>query len=868
MPEPDVRTPTPFVGREPELSQLHQVLQTVVNSKNPLFLLVQGDYGVGKTELVNHFLTEASLLNSQILIGRGNCGIENELSGLTPFRQLFSSLTDQDTNPHLALNNLLRFAVEVAPAWLDIPTAGAASAAIKTVEAGQKLVRGSTFSLENVYVQFTNALSRLAEKHPIIAFIDDLHWADASSLGLLFHLARNLQDRAVLFVMTYRPVEAMESSTNAALFRTIRANLIRFGAVELEIKLGISVASYVNQRYPLNAFPSDLLGRVEAQTGGHALFVSQVFSLWEEKRTIAAAPTARGWAEWRVVDDASTDLAVPQKLGEILAERIRSMADELREALVCASVEGDDFTVQTIARLRHLDEVEACDNLELLDHHYYLVQENGTKQIGPNVLDFYRFAHRFFREHIYIQLHPLKKRALHKHVGECLEALYTDRSEIAGQLARHFREALDWMKSAQYALMAARFEQSRYAWEEGERWCEKGLELVDKLPANTETAQLQMSLLEQSGYGHNITGRYSIADKKYRKALILAQQLGDAVRTAQLCNKLNNVCCNEGQYDEAVRLLDQARQILIDGAISLGELHIEIESNWAFTQARLGKHDLAVATLGKALSDAQTLPQTLALDSVKREIYVSLGVVLNDLNRYEESIAAYQEGIKIDEKLGLENRLVSDLISLADTYMRMGELNQSMINAVRGEEIARRVGDLDGIAFAKTGKGDTLLALANPRDAIRELTEAIAVMEQIGALWYISHTLATLALAYRAVSDLDTAYQKAVCGLEYAERTKYQFELGYALDALAQVEAARQEWEPARLHFAQAIAAYQESSSRHYAGRSQSHFAEMLIAQGNREDAVRLLKAAMEVFQELGLSREVTKTRELLTAAA
>jgi predicted ATPase len=211
----------------------------------------------------------------------------------------------------------------------------------------------------------------------------------------------------------------------------------------------------VAQRYPLNAFPSDLINRVQELTGGHALFASQVFSLWEDKGTIAASPTFNGLSEWRVVDNADVKFVIPQTLGEVLAERIRSMSDELREVLVYASVEGEDFTVQTIARLRQLSELKACDSLELLDHHYYLVQEDRTKQIGPNVFDFYRFAHRFFREHVYSQLAAGKKRVLHKQVAECLEALYTNRSEIAGQLARHFREAFDLMKSAQYALMAA-----------------------------------------------------------------------------------------------------------------------------------------------------------------------------------------------------------------------------------------------------------------------------------------------------------------------------------------------------------------------------------------------------------------------------
>jgi len=871
MPEPIVKPAMPFVGCEPELHQLHHALQTVVNSKKPNFVLIQADYGVGKTALVEHFLTEVSSQNPHILIGLGKCAMEKEFSGLVPFAQLFTSLTNQGVKRLVVMGDLFKFAKEVAPAWLDIVTAGAASATVKTVDASRKLIGSSTFSQENVFVQFTNALSRLAEKHPVIAFIDDLHWADASSLGLLFHLARNLQDRAVLFIITYRPVEAMETGVNAATFRDIRANLFRYGAIELEIKQGIDVAQYVAKRYPLNAFPSDLIKRVQELTGGHALFASQVFSLWEDKGTIAAIPTSSGLSEWRVVDNADVNFVIPQTLGEVLAERIRSMSDELREILICASVEGEDFTVQTIAHLRELNDLKACDDLELLEHHYYLIQGKGPKQIGLNVLDvldFYHFAHRFFREHVYNQLAPSKKRILHKQVGECLETLYTDRSEIAGQLARHFREALDLMKSAQYALMAARFEQSHYAWEEGERWCEFGLELVEKLPSNMETIRLQMSLLEQSGYGHYSTGHYSIADERYRKVLTLAQQLGDPVRIAELCNKLNNVCVNEGQYEESVRLLDQAKQILSDEAIPLGELQLDIEANWAFAQARLGKTDLAVSTFRKALSDAQTLPQTLTLDFVKREIYSGLSVALSDLNRYEEIFATLQECAKIDERPGRENKLSTDLINRAYVDLQMGELNQSMANAISGEEIARRVGDLDCVAFAKTIKGETFLTLGNPRDAISELTEAIAIAERIGALWYISHMYAVLALAYRAVSDLDTAYQKATCGLEYAGRTEYQSELGYAIDALAQVEASRQEWEPALLHFAHAISDFQECGSRHYEARSQRHLAEMLIAQGNRQEAIKLLKAAMEVFQELGLSHEITKTQELLNTAA
>jgi eukaryotic-like serine/threonine-protein kinase len=189
----------PFVGRESELHQLHQAFQSVINSCKPKLVLIQADYGVGKTVLVEHFLAEISSQNPTVLIGRGKCSMENEPSGLIPFGQLFTSLTNQGARQLVFIGDLYKFAKDVAPAWLDIVTAWIAGATVKTIEATRNLLVKNTFSQENVFVQFTNAISRLAEKYPVIAFIDDLHWADASSLGLVFHLVRNLHNRKILF---------------------------------------------------------------------------------------------------------------------------------------------------------------------------------------------------------------------------------------------------------------------------------------------------------------------------------------------------------------------------------------------------------------------------------------------------------------------------------------------------------------------------------------------------------------------------------------------------------------------------------------------------------------------------------------------
>jgi predicted ATPase len=868
MSEPTVKPSVLFVGRETELQQLHQALRSVISSGKPQFVLIQGDFGVGKTALVEHFLAQVTAQKPSILIGQGKCAMETELGGLIPLSQLLASLTEKGVQRGVVIGDLWKFVKEVAPAWIDIFTVGAASAAVKTVEEGKKLLGHSAYSQENVFVQFTNALSRLAEKQPVVTFIDDLQWADASSLRLLFHLARYLQDHAVLFVCTYRPVEAMETSPNAKLFRDIHANLIRYGATELEMHKGINVTEYVAQRYPFNVFSSDFIAHVQELTGGHALFVSQLFSLWEETGVIASAPAPDGQPVWGLERDVEAYLAIPPTVSEVLKERIRLIEDELREILTFASVEGEDFTAQVIARLCQLDESDVYDSLDTLERRYLLIREQGTRELKTTVLDLYRFAHRFFREYIYSnQVRGGKRRVLHRQVGECLEVLYSDRYDIAGQLALHFHEAFEPMKSARYALMAAQFEQSRYAWTEGERWCEFGLELSNRLPDNANMKHPRLDLLEQSADGYYYSGKYSQADQRYRAALDLAQEIpADAERRANLCERLADTCWYEGKYDEIAPLLNQGIQILDDHVIPFGEIHVKLELQQGFMQAHHGDNDLAVQSLHKTLADAENLPQTLTLTHAKARGYNWLAIALGNLNRYSESSAAYQRAIEIADAVGAKSLALTSLLNLAIDYTNQGRLDESEDLISKCLEIAQLIGDLDSEADARSNRVTILLSRGKPREAIDELGQAMALLDQDS--WQMSYMYADLAMAHLALSDLETAYQEAARGVAYAEETSGQNELSYALDALAQVEAARQDWESAVQHFNQAIITYQQAGDRHFTARVQRHLAEALLQQGEQQEAVELLETALATFQELGLTHEIAETQRLLEKAS
>jgi adenylate cyclase len=862
MPLPNLQPPIPFVGRDEELLKLHEALRSTLANRRPTLVLIQGDFGVGKTALVEQFLSDILRGNRNMLIGQGRCSMENELSGLTPFSQLLTSLTQEAFQQRVLSGSFAEFIKEVAPAWIDIFTGGVVGAVITTIEESKKLLGGGEFRQENVFLQFTNALRRLADKRPIVAFIDDLHWADASSLRLLFHLARNLGEYPLLFLCLFRSVEAFETSTNVEIFREVYGNLMRYGALEIDLRQGISVAAYVMRRYPLNHFSARLIEEVQTETEGHALFVSQLFTLWEETGVITSAPSPDGRPVWGLARAAEALPKIPSSMSSVLEERLRLMEAELREVLNTAAVEGVDFTAQVIARLAELDEMRTIDDLDTLAQAYKLVESEDSANVTIAAVDFYRFVHRFFREYVYSKLSPAKRRLLHLRVGETLEALYENRSHIAAQLALHFDTAREPFKAATYALLAAKVEQTHYTWAEGERWCEKGLAWVAKRPRDPQMRRLQLDLLEQSAHGYQSAGQDALADQRYRAALALAEELiVEPELIVNLCSKLVFICDSENRLDEAIAFLAHGKQILVDYHVPFGEPHIKLEVLTGLVEMRQGQNEVAVETLQRTIEEASKLPQTHALQDAIAKAYNWLGVALSNLSSLDAT-TAFETAIAIAAGIGERALAATYLLNLADDYVYQGKLNESEARLAQADELAREIGDEGSKAYVRATRGRIFIERGQAEKAVGELSQAIAESDELGQAWNMPWMHADLALAYVALGQLDLALEQAKKGITYAEGNHFAF--GYAHDALARVEAARQNWDAANKHFNSAITTLQELGDRAFAAQVQCRYAQTLLLQNRRGEAIELFRAVLETFDDLKLQEEVIAIRHLL----
>ena len=266
---------------------------------------------------------------------------------------------------------------------------------------------------------------------------------------------------------------------------------------------------------------------------------------------------------------------LPACVEAVISERIGRLAELLQAVLRVASVEGEVFTAEVIARVRAVDAGELVGRLSSeLDRRHRLVHAHGIQRMDGQRLSRYRFRHILFQRYLYGGLDEVERAHLHQAVGTALEALYKDQIEemaaIAGQLARHFEEAGIADKAISYLCRAGEGAVQLSAYEEGIAHLTKGLALLVALPdLATEDQRLeraQQELALQLALGTAWVGRKAYgpqAESAYTRARELCQQLGE---TSHLCLVLGRL-----SISHYVRSEHQKARELAEEALSLAQ---------------------------------------------------------------------------------------------------------------------------------------------------------------------------------------------------------------------------------------------------------------------------------------------------------
>ena len=479
-------TPAPFVARERELAQLGGFFDLVLAGQG-CAVFVTGEAGSGKTALVQEFTRRAQEAHPDLLVASGNCNAHTGIGDpYLPFREILGLLTGDIearwtagtiTREHARrLWNTLPLAaqalVEAGPDLIDTFVPGAALVGRATACAPgpvdwlarldelveRKAVGPGAPSPQqsDLFEQHSRVLQLLAQQAPLLLVLDDLQWADAGSINLLFHLGRQLVSSRIMIVGAYRPEEVASGRDGKRhpLEPVVNEFQRDFGHITVDVDQAESrgfVEAFLDTEPNRLRLPfREMLYR---QTRGHPLFTIELLRGMQERGDLVQDQEGR-WVEGPALDWET----LPARVEAVIAERMGRLPKPLQETLRAASVEGEVFTAEVVAQVQGANEQEIIRRLSgELGRQHRLVAAQSLQRVGSQCLSRYRFRHFLFQKYLYDHLDPVERAHLHEATGSLLETLYRERvavgealelgaqfppvAEGAVQLARHFQAA-------------------------------------------------------------------------------------------------------------------------------------------------------------------------------------------------------------------------------------------------------------------------------------------------------------------------------------------------------------------------------------------------------------------------------------------
>jgi DNA-binding CsgD family transcriptional regulator/tetratricopeptide (TPR) repeat protein len=432
-----------FVGRERELRRVSAALDHALAGE-PAIFLVAGEAGIGKTRFMSEVATLARASGFRVLQG-GCLPVGAEGLPFGPIVEAFRGIAE--TLPPTTVAELVGTGrEELARVMPDLR--GPSSA-------GQDADVSPGRAFEHILL-FVSRLARLA---PVALFLEDIHWADRTTLDFLTFAVRNLRDAPIVLVATYRSDELNRRHA----LRPVLAELERGGRAEriaLEAFGRREVASQLEGILGTEPDP-DLIESVFARSDGNAFFAEELVAAGES-------------------------LDLPDSLQDLLLVRLATLDDRTQQVVRVASVAGPRFDVPTLATVAGTtnDEIYAVLRSAVDAHILALAADAGRETFA--------FRHALVQEAIYADLLPGERTRLHSEFARVLteEAGAGPDAAQATALAYHWHAAHDLPRAFEASVRAGLAADAMYATADARSNYERALELWDKVPDATARSPL------------------------------------------------------------------------------------------------------------------------------------------------------------------------------------------------------------------------------------------------------------------------------------------------------------------------------------------------------------------------------------------
>ncbi len=898
-----------FVGRNEQLDQFHHCVQDILHGE-PRAWLIQGEAGVGKTRFLKEI--ESVAKTNELQVFKGRCFEDLTLPYLPFTEALFPRLEQGFDDPEsfyeddLAMVRHLRRGSPPSPAATP-------------EQADQDKLR--------LFLTILRAMVKLARQSPTLFIVDDLHWADQSSLDLFSYLAFALTDQVpvpLLILGTHRPVPS-GTRLARAIARLEREPLYRSmvlpGLNEYELRhflssLGIPQPS------------QQLINDIDDITQGIPLFIQEIVHHLMQRGELQE----RG-GYLIAVHTSLAAIQLPKNVKDAFAIRLQTLSEDCRRILTIASVLGERFTLDRLKTVCSEDENRLLDVLE----------EGLSQHVLNEEEPYFEFFHTLMRQAFYQTLSAARRRRIHRRIAEDLEqASSHDAEHHAMEVAHHLIGAgalADASKVLTYTREAGDQAFAMHAWSDAARYYEAALAAVKsrQLP-HAERAELHYL----AGMSHRRNVDVGPGLEHFKEAIRYFQRAEDTAGLAKALlqetrlqfftplplgtlldiQPLQDVLERLGETQPSLRghiatvlaqVYRHARQpdaakLMAENALEIGQ---EIQDDYLCADAgtSLGLAYIGNMQVQEALNTWRTaLTHARRTADLELQTWASsrLPLSLTLLGRLDEAEQAAQEACDVTTKTqdwGEHSLVLYHLVSIAVAKGDFSTAEQRTQNTMRMVERSHYpwsgIRALPALACAHAWRGQVTEA-ETALDLLGSLTSPNAIMQHFANVFrLLTHAYADRPLVQSIASasedvgesvSSDTYSLAPLCALielgDYTQNTAVMempytmlstafnrgvlFSTGWMFlipRVLGIADTRHHRWDQAESRFLEAIETATRVGSRPELARSYLDYADLLLARdrlNHHSQATELAEKALAIFHELDMHPFVKRATQLM----
>jgi tetratricopeptide (TPR) repeat protein len=729
---------------------------------------------------------------------------------------------------------------------------------------------------ENLFDNVLLGLQRISVTRPVIIFLDDLQWADTSTLAMVHYLARNTRNSRIFLLGTYRPEDVMKQADGrphpleTAMQDMSRESL--FSDIRLRRLDRQGTSDVISGALGASDLPGELGKRIHDETEGNPFFVLEVLRLLVDEKYLGKEGEL-----WKLQQPLN-ELHLPGKILDVVQRRLNRLLKEQYEILEYASVVGERFGSDVLGQSIGMGRIPLLKNLNEIEKVHMLIHARDSK---------YHFDHCKIRDVLYDGISDELRVEYHRLVGHSYEHLFQGReAEVAGDIAYHFVEAGD-KRASKYLIIAADKAKEGYANEEAIRFYNLALGHVTDYPERGRILECLADL-------YHIVGEYDRAVQMCENAIGISN---DAIVKAELFRKMSRTLERHSEYEKSISAAERGLELLGD---SDAPVRNKLMAAKAWCHIRQGEYDSALELQEKSLAIAERLgyekeaadahhltgtiwwlrgnyekalvhyQKALAMqrktgdDRGKQNTINNIGVVYMEIGRLDEAHEFFLEGLEYEEMLGDKSGMAVNLDNIGNLLHSRGEVHRALEYHLKGLELYKMTGDKNGIAWSLSSLGYVYPDMGEYGKGIDSFLESAEICKEIGDQHILTYDYYGLADKYAEMGELEKAREYVNKAMELATELGAMREQGASAYVLGIIQREEGNLSKAMETFGSAKAILAEVGDTYLEAAIDYDAGLCLGRMDKKEEARASLERARAHFESSGMKRWLVKVDKAL----